>query len=298
MSKTENSPSAPVTKSAATPTTATTQSKPDQTPSPTSQKLVAHPLAKLFPPLQGEAYAGFLEDVRKHGVREPITLFEGMILDGVNRAKAAVEAGTKCPTQEYTGNDPLGFVISKNGNRRHLNESQRALVASRIANLARGGSHSANLPNGVSQEHAAKMLGVSTRSVTSAKAVLEKGVPELVRAVEQGIIAVAAAAEVARLEPARQRAELTDDASRLRGPSKRNERARQERKKPKLADKMLGELNGLAAHSKDVTPGQLLASIKSEGRRQSAFTDARIVEGWLQTFLPLEPKRQPAEPGK
>ena len=97
-----------------------------------------HPLSKIFPNLEGEAYAHFLEDIRRHGVREPITLFEGKILDGRNRYRAAIDAGVECPSKEYVGDDPLGFVISLNLKRRHLNESQRAMVASKIADLEKG----------------------------------------------------------------------------------------------------------------------------------------------------------------
>jgi hypothetical protein len=72
--------------------------------------------------------------------------------------------------------DALSFVISANLHRRHLSESQRAMVAAKIASDRVGGdrkNHSANLPNDrVSQREAAEKLSVSTRSVASAKTVL------------------------------------------------------------------------------------------------------------------------------
>jgi hypothetical protein len=52
-----------------------------------------------------------------------------------------------------------------NLHRRHLNESQRAMIAKRLANMTVGGNrhsdHCANLRNGPSQDQAAEMLHVS-----------------------------------------------------------------------------------------------------------------------------------------
>jgi hypothetical protein len=63
-------------------------------------------------------------------------------------------------------------VISKNLRRRHLNESQRAMIAAQIANMTVGGDHSANLQKGqISQSKAAELMNVSTRSVSTAKTI-------------------------------------------------------------------------------------------------------------------------------
>ena len=95
-----------------------------------TQGLLYHPLADLFPLLDGEEFAELVADIAKHGVREPITLHDGRILDGRNRARAAAAAGVACPTRIYDGNDPLGFVISLNIRRRHLTASdKRDLIA-------------------------------------------------------------------------------------------------------------------------------------------------------------------------
>ncbi|MFC5391217.1 hypothetical protein [Bosea vestrisii] len=86
---------------------------------------------------------------RKNGVIEPIVFLGGAVLDGRNRYMAARELGIEYPRCDYIGDDPLGFVISRNLARRHLSESQRAAVAAEIANLGHGGDRSdqgANLP--------------------------------------------------------------------------------------------------------------------------------------------------------
>ena len=70
--------------------------------------------------------------------REPIVLFEGAILDGRNRYRACMAAGVDPRFEIYDGNDPLAYVISLNLKRRHLDESQRAMVAAKIANIGGG----------------------------------------------------------------------------------------------------------------------------------------------------------------
>lgn len=171
--------------------------------------MVWHEYANLFPLLEGEAFWSLVEDVRANGVHEPIVMFEGKVLDGRNRYLAARECGQPYPLVEYTGSDALAYVISLNLKRRHLNESQRAMVAGKIAKLPHGGDRrsdqAANLPvESPTQAQAAQMLNVSERGVRLARSVHEHGAPELVAQVEAGEISVSAAAEVARLPEAAQ----------------------------------------------------------------------------------------------
>src|SRR5262245_11513701 len=121
------------------------------------EALPYHPLAKLFPLLEGAEFADLVEDVRQHGVREPIVLYENAILDGRNRYRAALEAGVDCPGEAYEGDDPLAFVVSLNLKRRHLDESQRAWVAAQIAKLPRGANQHAQIC-APSQAKAAELL--------------------------------------------------------------------------------------------------------------------------------------------
>jgi len=157
-----------------------------------------HEIAKIFPLMEGTEFDALIADIKKNGLLEPIWLYEDKILDGRNRYKACQLAGIEPQFVEYTKDDPFQFVISKNMHRRHLDESQRAVIAARIANMPLGGAlyRSANLPteNHISQSDVAKMFNVSERTIRSVKAV-ERDVPELIPEIENGNISVNKALE-------------------------------------------------------------------------------------------------------
>lgn len=178
------------------------------------QSLEYHPIANIFPLIDGSEFDELVADIRQHGVREPVWLHEGKILDGRNRYRAASAAGVDCPMRTYDGDDPIAFVVSLNLKRRHLSESQRAMVAAKLANMPRGYRSdvepSENLPEvpaaspPVSQTAAAEMLNVSDRSLRSARKVQSEGAPELQSAVDEGRVSVSAAADVATLPKEKQ----------------------------------------------------------------------------------------------
>src|SRR5262249_39991766 len=97
---------------------------------------------------------------------------------------------------------PISYVISRNLRRRHLDESQRAMVAAKLATLQLGDNQHSEGP---SIEEASRLLNVGHASVERAKTVQRAGAPELVQRVERGAISVSAAADVATLPAQEQR---------------------------------------------------------------------------------------------
>jgi|SRR5215831_3229972 len=164
-----------------------------------------HPLADIFPLVEGTEFDELVDDIREHGLYEPIVVFEDKILDGRNRYRACLEARVEPTFTVYGGDDPIAYVISLNLRRRHLNESQRAVVAAKLATLKDG--QRADLVEGLPIGRASEMLNVGERSVARAREVQEHGAPELIHAVEQGSVSVSAAADVATL-PAQEQREI------------------------------------------------------------------------------------------
>jgi ParB-like chromosome segregation protein Spo0J len=166
-----------------------------------------HEYANLFPVLDEVELEKLSADIKTNGQVEPAVLYEGKILDGRNRALVCAKLDLKLKTIEYSGDDPLAFVISKNLLRRHLAIGQRSLIAAKIANISVGQpkKYSANLQN-TSQSQAAKQLNVSVRSVANAAKVYKNAIPEVINAVESGNLSVSVAATLSRAAPEKQRA--------------------------------------------------------------------------------------------
>lgn len=183
-----------------------------------------HPIANIFPLIEDQEFADFVEDIRTRGLADPIVLLDGAILDGRNRYRALQELrpGLTPPDEpsffiEFDGTDPLAFVISKNLKRRHLNIPQRADVAAKMATLPpwRPSNKAANLPGSIPQDVAAKTLSISERAVRMAKRVHEAGVDELRAALTRGIIATDTAAQLAELPTDEQRRIVTAQSPNL-----------------------------------------------------------------------------------
>lgn len=163
-----------------------------------------HPLANIFPLMTDDEIEVLGEDMLKHGQHEPITLFEGKILDGRNRYKACLLKGIEPRFIEQRPADPIAFVVSANLHRRQLNAGQRALVFETLANLPHGGdrrSEQAAKIAACSQVAVAKLGKVSPRTISTAKALKRDAIPAVVDAVKRGEVPIAQAAEFAKQEP-------------------------------------------------------------------------------------------------
>lgn len=168
-----------------------------------------HPLSELFPLMQGREFDELVADIKANGLREPIWTYQGAILDGRNRWRACEQAQVAHrPMREYTGDDPVSFVVSLNLHRRHLDESQRAMARARLREIVGHGgdrrSESFKASNEVLKTVEAQ-FNASDASTDRARKVLREGTPELATVVESGRVSVSAAADVAELPKEQQR---------------------------------------------------------------------------------------------
>lgn len=206
--------------------------------------LKVHPIAQYFPVMPEADFQALKSDIKKNGMLEPIWLSsDGQIIDGRHRYRAADELGqreqceSEALTTEYSADELPEIVLSLNLCRRHLNESQRSMVAARLKPLLK--DHPLPQPEGETppkpKDVAAQRLNVSARTVSFAEKVLASGVPELVRAVDDGTIAVSAAAQAAKL-PAEAQREAT--AKVLQGEVKNLKAALRQRRLAEAAERV------------------------------------------------------------
>jgi N6-adenosine-specific RNA methylase IME4/ParB-like chromosome segregation protein Spo0J len=165
-----------------------------------------HPLANLFPLIEGAEFDQLVASIRANGLRDPIMVCDGLVIDGRNRQRACEAAEVDCIYQPLASDaDPLAFVLDKNLHRRHLNESQRGYIAAKLANMSQGARTDLAPIDATSQDAAADRLHVSRRTVQRGAIVRDKAAPEIQREVERGTLALSAAAQAAAFAPEQQR---------------------------------------------------------------------------------------------
>lgn len=166
-----------------------------------------HALANAFPMFSGERREEVREDIRRNGVRLPVYLFEGAILDGRNRYELAREAGVAVRFEAFAGTwkEARDLVISLNLARRDLDKSQRAAALAELETLTHGGDRRGDdAGKDATRKELAERGNVSERSIARAAVVRDQGAPELFDAVKAGAVPVAVAADLTELTPGEQ----------------------------------------------------------------------------------------------
>jgi hypothetical protein len=177
-----------------------------------------HPLSAAFPAMSADDFQALKDSIENIGVQNPVTLLDGMVIDGWHRYTAAMELGMPCPTVELGDVDPRDFAWGQNGPRRHMTSAQLASATAAVyawypangdAQKAGGGALSSppTLPV-KSNAELASIAGVSVRSIQQAKSVHTNAAPEVIAAVKSGEIGLPKAAAIAKLPKEEQAAAI------------------------------------------------------------------------------------------
>jgi hypothetical protein len=202
-----------------------------------------HRYANIFPLMSDEEESTLRDDIKKHGLRKPILLFEDKILDGRNRYRQCAATSTVPRFAEFAGTkqEALDLVRSLNLCRRDLTSSQRAACSleyekecARLAKerLSEGGgdrksteyreSKSAEqivaqpIRSPQARDQAAEAFGTNKQYVQDAKKIAEVS-PETLEKVKKGELTIPQAKKELGLRPpkptgkSRVDGELVDD---------------------------------------------------------------------------------------
>jgi N6-adenosine-specific RNA methylase IME4 len=99
-----------------------------------------HPAALVMPPMKPAELSELKRSILERGQVHPAVLIDGKLLDGRNRQEAIRQLNAEKKTNlelkvvEWSGRGETahGFVDATNDKRRHLTESQRAMIATRL----------------------------------------------------------------------------------------------------------------------------------------------------------------------
>jgi hypothetical protein len=254
-----------------------------------SGEMVFHEAANIFP-LDDDSLPALADDIKANGQQVAIELLDGKVLDGRRRWLACKMAGVKPVTKDVNVADPVAYVLSLNLHRRHLTTSQASACAARAEELHKRLADEAqerkkrkpadsvrdNCPaqNGRTRDQIGAMFGVSGKSVERARQVIDKGIPELVKAIDDGKLSVNKAQYIATQDKSLQSELLDAEMGR--------EQHRQKHAKPAQQDddeQPSGERRGVGIIRANEAINCLIRIPKNDALRKRGF---QLVTDWIR----------------
>jgi len=100
-------------------------------------KYEIHEAANAFPMMNIGELQELADDIRDNGLKVPIALYDGKIIDGRNRAKACEIAHVTPTYKTVQIDDPYMWAWSLNGERRHLDsQEQKAVIWKKLHSMS------------------------------------------------------------------------------------------------------------------------------------------------------------------
>jgi FtsZ-binding cell division protein ZapB len=177
--------------------------------------LQQHPLSAVFPAMDAADFDSLTDSIENIGVQNPITLYDGMVIDGWHRYRAASDLGMDCPMVELGDVDPRDFVMAQNKARRHITQAQLAMATTAVYAWRSVGQNqhtekrvATECPPSKTNAELAAIAGVGVATIKQSKAVQATASPEVVEAVKSGEIGLPKAAAIAKLPQSEQAAAI------------------------------------------------------------------------------------------
>ena len=253
-----------------------------------------HPLSAAFPAMSDTEFQELRDSIDNIGLQNPITLLDGMVLDGWNRYRACEELGMTCATVQLAdGVDPRDFVMAQNGARRHITQAQIAVATVTVYQWKPVGNPAfsqlgTECPIAEKQKSAAELAeiaGVHLNSIKQAKAVTTKAAPAVVEAVKRGELGLPKAAAIARLPKEQQAEAMTKPVERPRKPSAQK-RDDDETDHAAIAQEMKDAVVAIAEECEELKDKLALAAVDATHEERKMY--AERIDGYREQVRALE----------
>lgn len=171
-----------------------------------------HPACAAWPAMTDSNLASLAADIEQNGLLHPIVLMpDGSILDGRSRWDACKMVDVTPRTVLYEDDDPVGFTLSQNKHRRHLDLSQLAIVTANLERVPRGGDRKSrnaiivarndydqnpNAPK--TRKTIAEQSGVNMGYLSHGRYLIDNGHPNIVAMVKVGEVPIRQAYDAVR----------------------------------------------------------------------------------------------------
>ena len=178
--------------------------------------------ASLIPPLTPDEFSGLEQSILAEGCRDPLIVWNGIIVDGHNRYRICKAHSIPFQTvqKEFASRDDAMLWMLRNQlSRRNLNDFQRiemvrkcesAVKAQAEQRMLTGKSNPmVNLSQGTSRDALGAMAGVSGSTYEHATAVLDNAPEPVIEATRKKELSINAAYEVTRMDSDKQ-AEISE----------------------------------------------------------------------------------------
>jgi hypothetical protein len=199
-----------------------------------------HPACAAWPRLSDNEILKLAEDIKANGLHNPIWLTkDNQIIDGRMRDMACGMAEVTPRYQTYEGDDPIGFTVSQNERRRHMNKGALALIGKDLAKLKRGQMVSRDHLDTKTRNEVAQQLGISSHLISDARVLEEKAEEHVIEAVKTGELGIKNAVAYARhVSREQQRNETVAEIKRKAGAYRTPNKTGVAKKKPRKSERI------------------------------------------------------------